>query len=131
MSNLKLSDFNVGQEAYIKKTRNQARHIKDTKDLIIKTKIESIGRKYIITEYSSNIKFKETDTSHEGLIEHTDYCIDYELFPNEQMILDGFEKENLLSFIRSEFYYMQYEDKFSLEQLRRIVNVIKEGVVND
>ena len=132
MSKLKLSDFRVGQVAYIKRTGNQEIYIKEKDNLdayIIETKVKSIGRKYITTEYKG-IKFKETDCSYAGLIENTEYIVDYELFSNKDMIYDEFEKKNLINFIKKEFYTTQ-TDKFSLKQLRNIVNIIKAGAKDD
>lgn len=115
----KLSDFKVGQKAYVELTGNAARGKTSEEELIRECIIESVGRKYITT--SLGRKFEETDLAYDGLIEHTDFCVDYVLYPNKQDILNKFEKKELFWKISS---LLRNDKHFSLEQLKAVNKIL-------
>ena len=116
----KITDFKVGQTAYIELTGN-ARRAKRTKEELIKEcTVESIGRKYVT---ANGIKFKEHDYNYGGLIEHTSYCIDYVLYPNRKAIEDKLEKEELILSLHSIFTGSRINN-LSLDKLRKICEII-------
>ena len=120
----KISDFKVGQTAYIELTGNAIRGIKcNSEEAIRECIIESVGRKYV-TAYGS--KFEEHNFSYGGLKEHTDMCVNYVLYPCKQDILDKFEKENIIDECKNVFggLIKCKADSFSLEKLRAIKKII-------
>lgn len=114
-----IKDFTVGQTAYIELTGNASRG-KTKKECIVECTVQSIGRKYVT---ANGIQFRETDANYGGgLVEKTDYCVDFILYPNKQAISDKMEKESLLDKIK----YKTDFSKMSLEQLRKIDEIIDD-----
>lgn len=123
----KLSDFKKGQKAYIELTGNASRGKKLPEELIQECIIETVGRKYII---ANNIKFEGHNVNYGGLKEHTEYCVNYVLYPNKQDILDRFEREKLLSDFKQLFvsFFGNKANELSLEKLRKIKEVIDSDI---
>lgn len=121
----KLSDFKVGQKAYIELTGNAKRGKVAKENLIIECTVENIGRKYVT---ANGIKFEEHNTSHGGLIEHTSYCVDYVLYPTKQAVEERLEKEELIFKIRHFFDILTNSKakNISLEKLRKINEIIEQ-----
>jgi len=120
--NYKLSDFKPGQKAYIELTGNYGRGL-SREDLIKECTVESVGKKYV---KAAGIKFKEHSGSYDGLVEHTEYCVNHVLYPNRQALDDKLEKEDLVVTLKSVFTgtIRCQADTFSLEKLRKINKVI-------
>jgi hypothetical protein len=120
--NYKLSDFKVGQIAYMELTGNASRGRHAKEELILACTVESIGRKYVT---ANGIKFEEHNSSYCGLKEHTSHCVDFVLYPNKKDIEDKFEKEDLIKKIRGTFTgYSNAANNLPLEKLRKIYEVI-------
>ena len=124
MNKCKLSDFKVGDTVYIELQNNAARYNKpNSEECIRECIVESVGRKYVI---AGDIKFEETDCNYDGLIQHTQYCVDFVLYDNKQTILDKFEKNKIITELRRNYVGMNELKKLSLDKLRRILKIIKE-----
>ena len=124
MNKCKLSDFKVGDTVYIELQNNAARYNKpNSEECIRECIVESVGRKYVTAD---GIKFEETDYNYDGLIQHTQYCVDFVLYDNKQTILDKFEKNKIITEWCRNYVGMNELKKLSLDKLRRILKIIKE-----
>lgn len=124
MNKCKLSDFKVGDTVYIELQNNAARYNKpNSEECIRECIVESVGRKYVTAD---GIKFEETDRNYDGLIQHTQYCVDFVLYDNKQTILDKFEKNKIITEWCRNYVGMNELKKLSLDKLRRILKIIKE-----
>lgn len=122
----KLNDFKVGQTAWIELTGNASRgKTPNSEELIKQCTVTSVGRKYVIADGK---KFKEHECLYGGLIEHSEYCADYVLYPNKKDILDKFEKEDLINDCKRVFegYGKCAASEFSLDKLRKIKKMIDD-----
>lgn len=125
-----LKDFKKGQTVWIELTGNASRG-KDKRidDLIEEWEVISVGKKFVTAKkkesYGYEIKFKETDANYGGLIQNTEYCVDYVLYPSKEEILNKFEIENLIGWIKSEFSAYGRTSKYTLEQLRKVKEILE------
>lgn len=119
----KISDFKVGEKAYIELVGNRARG-KRGSELIVECTVEAVGRKYVT---ANGIKFEEHDAYY-GLKEHSSYSPNYLLHPSKKDIEDRLEKEGLIFEIKEFFSGSDryLANKVSLEKLREIKRIIEE-----
>jgi len=119
MSDIKVSDFVVGQKAYLELTGN-AKRGKKKEELIQECVIEAVGRKYVTAK---GRKFEESDI-YDGLKEHTSYSVDYVLYSSKEVIQKKFEKDELLGEIKD--FFLHGGKELSLEKLREIQRIIEK-----
>lgn len=101
---------------------NNTRYIKDSiLNHIKEGVVEKIGNKYFYLKGWSREKF-----SIEDMMNVTEYCKDWKVYINKQKIYDKVEYSELLSNIKSKFDLWS-NTKFTLDQLRRINAILKEG----
>ncbi len=112
----------IGQKVYLKPINDTARGgNKEIKE----RKILRIGRKYLEVwngEYLHSAKKFHLDT----LKEASDYSPDYQLYFSRQDIVNEEEAEELVKVIRN-ILGNWGKPELSLDQLRRIHEIIKEG----
>lgn len=126
MCNIKISDFKVGQKVFVELDGNASRG-KKRNELIEEWVVISVGRKFVTAkpiDRGREIKFKQHDVSYGGLIEVTDYCVDFILYPNEEFVKDKLEKEDLVSWFKTAFSGFNNNSKYSLEKLREAKNIL-------
>ena len=115
----------VGDKVYLLPSGNATRHIKDSlANHIIETEIVSIGRKYVTVSFWNGMKFKLDKTYRGGYAEKTEYSCDYYMYESKQKILDMLETNELNSKIKS-YFSIDSRNNFSLEQLRKIIEIIE------
>lgn len=122
----------IGQEIWVKieDYSNAAKHIGDNiEERAFKGEITKVGRKYISVKFFKpngvylEEKFKIDDDYKQVWI-----CggADYKLYLTKQDIFDEIEMDKLHSNIKSEFNSFNNNNKFTLDQLQRIIEIIKE-----
>ena len=123
----KLNNKKVGDTVYLfEDGENTKRRLRGEplENKIIETTIIKIGRKYLTvntgTQFDKTINYREK----------TNYCEDYYLYAEKQDIYDLVEKENLLHLIYKKVDLYNYSNKnnISLDQLRRIKEILDEGL---
>lgn len=112
----------LGQKVYLKPGTNTGRYDKSIKEGVI----SKVGRKYYEVVLDGNL-----GDTHKYLISDstqvTDYCADYYVYDSLKAIEDEEEIDKLCWGIGQAFSTMaSAKDKYSLEQLRRIDNILKE-----
>jgi len=118
----------VGQKVFIKiiERSNAARYIKSNKvdDWIYEGLVIKIGRKYITVRFNNGReeKFDKKDNH----INISKYSADYQLYLTKQEIVDKMEINKLYEKIQYNFNNWNNNNRFNLDQLRRIVNIIDE-----
>ena len=121
MLDIKLSDFKVGEKCYVEFTGNASRH-----------KPHGYYEEWIVTGVSSKYvtvgryKFEEHDCSYGGLREKTNYCVDYVIYPTEQLLKDKLELEKTYEYIKDKFGKFKRDESLTLDKLRRIKSIIEE-----
>lgn len=117
---VKISDFKVGQTVYMEVIGNAKRH-REKEDLIIESKVEKVGRKYVTV---GRIKFEDTDgRSFDGLVESSEYSPNYILYPSKEVIDEVFYRRRLFSSVNSLLCGKKIE-QLSTEQLEEILKII-------
>jgi hypothetical protein len=122
----KLTDFKQGQTVWVELTGNANRY-KNDDELIEEWEVISVGKKYVTAKRKNGgyeVKFKETDLNYDGLIQNTQYCVDYILYPSKEEISNKFEKEELVDWIKKQFSGYGRKSKYSLEQLRKVKEIL-------
>lgn len=118
----------VGQKVFIKiiERSNAARYIKsDTiDDWIYEGTVIKVGRKYITVKFNNGYEEK-FDKEHD-YINISKYSADYQLYLTKQEIVDKMEINKLYEKIQYNFNNWNNNNRFNLDQLRRIVNIIDE-----
>lgn len=120
-------DFKKGQIVACKYSGNLARHSKGYR----LGKVISVGNKYITVAFGQSgikeVKFiLEERFERDYLLQKSNYSGDYELFPSEQAYFDFEEKERKLSEIQSAVSTTYNNCKLSLDQVKRIYEIINE-----
>ncbi len=121
--NYKLSDFKVGDRAYIELVGN-AKRDRTREELIQECVVEKVTKKYVT---AGGHKFEEHERSnYGGLREHTPYKVSYVLYPNKQDVENKVEKDKLIATIKSLFTGARTckADDLTLEKLRKINEII-------
>lgn len=120
----------VGQIVYLKPGINKGRYDKSIK----RGKVLKVGRKYydVVLLINKDGEYVESRSKYKYYISDntqvTDYCSDYYVYFSEQDILDEQEFEDIHWSISSLFGSVDCVKKsLSLEQLRRIKDIIDEG----
>ena len=121
MLDIKLSDFKVGEKCYVEFSGNASRY--KSKGYYEEWIVEKVSNKYVT---ANGFKFEEHDLSYEGLMEKVNGCVDFIIYPNEQMLLDKFETEKLYDLVKSKFSGFSRNKEFTLDKLRRIKSIIEE-----
>ena len=115
----------AGTKCYLKAQGNEAqrRKGKPIDELIFEAAIIKVGKKYFTVKCGCrDIKY-----SLEDFTEVTNYCSDWKFYFSKQDILDEMEIDNLERDIRNRFSgYGKNSSKLSLNQLRRITDIINE-----
>jgi hypothetical protein len=122
-------DLIKGQEVFIKieKGSNAARRVDLSLDNIdewvFSGAVVSIGRKYVTVKFKSGIEDKfEIDNDYK---QHYAYGgADYKLYTSIQDIKDEKEFEDLYNYIKNEFIGQPDSNKYTLEKLKRIKEII-------
>jgi len=113
----------IGQRVFLKPVGDAARR----GNTVIKEYIVSkVGRKYF-EAWDGSWKYSAIKFHIEGLRQVTDYSVDYELYFDMQEIIDERECEVLIDDLRKVIGNYG-PPKLSLDQLRRINAIIKEGL---
>ena len=124
-----LKDFSKGQTVWVELTGNARRHINKKEELIEEWEVISVGRKYVTAMRKNGndigVKFQETDGNYGGLIEKSEYCVDYVLYPSKEAISDKLEKEDLVDWIKGKFSGYGNKSVYSLEQLRKVKEILE------
>ena len=125
---MNIKDIKIGQTVYIKLIGNASRN-KDENALIEEWEITYVGKKLIKAKHKGwDNGFEETfekrnNGNKEQFVQKTNYCVNYVLYFDKQEILDEFERNNLFQEICN--YFRGYDNKLSLEKLRKISEIIK------
>ena len=115
----------VGSKCYLKAQGNEERRHKGKpfEEWIYEAEIIKVGRKYFTVKCGVWDRKYRTD----DLTEVTNYCSDWAFYFSKQDILDEMEIEKLEFFIKNRFSgYGKNPSKLTLEQLKRIYNIINE-----
>ena len=121
MLDIKLSDFKVGEKCYVEFTGNASRY--KPNGYYEEWIVSNVSSKYVT---SNNRKFEEHDNSYDGLKQKTNFCVDYVIYPNKQMLMDKFETEATYDYIKSKFSGFKRNEKLTLDKIRRIKSIIEE-----
>lgn len=130
---MNIKDFKVGQTVYVELTGNASRG-KTAEQRIEEWEITSVGRKYIKAGRKSGgriwreITFEYRE-SYGRFVEKADCCIDYILYTTRQDIGRKFEKAKLLNEVESFFRDWSKPKNLSIEQLKRIKEILEEKEV--
>lgn len=128
----------VGQEIWVKieEHSNAARYINSSniEEWIYQGEIVKIGRKYVTVKFGRYDDGKINYYHEEKFNVEDDYRqvwtaggADYKLYLTKQDILDEIESDKLYSQIKSEFSGFKNNNKFTLDQLRKIKAIIEES----
>jgi len=110
----------IGQQLFRLNTGNAARNSPQVLTPVVVTKV---GNKYFTAETRGQYVF-ETQYILENWSQKTDYCVDYVLYASEQEWLDEVESAKLCSVIWKSFEYGRNSKNVSLENLRKIAELI-------
>lgn len=92
---------------------------------LFKGEVLSIGRKYISVKFETGKEEKfKIDSDYRN--KYTYGGFDYKLYVSRQEILDEKESERLYGDIKRDFSDWNNNNKFTLDQLRRISKIINE-----
>lgn len=128
---MNIKDFKVGQTVWVKLTGNASRG-KSGNDLIEEWEVVTVGKKYIYAKrkgfgFCHIEKFEKREYGYsEKIVQKTDYCVDYILYPSKKELEEEIEREELSGEISSIFRSFARKESFSLDQLRRIKAIISE-----
>lgn len=125
-----IKDYKVGQTVFIQLTGNVSRG-KNDNDLIEEWEIVSVGRKLIKAKRKGTMDclattFEKRESGwNDNFVEKTDYCVNYIMFANRKELEDELERKRLMDTVSS-FFRGYGEKKISLENLRKIAELINE-----
>jgi hypothetical protein len=122
---INIKDFKPGTTAFVLGNGRADRYRND--DLITETEVISVGRKYVHTNVGKYLFFNNKENF---LAEEVDYGQSRYLFLTRESIEKHVERKSLLSKITNTFernWGSNKLDRFTLEQLRRIMAIIKEA----
>lgn len=127
---MNIKDFKVGQTVYVELTGNASRG-KTLEQRIEEWEITSVGRKYIkackkesgVFRFETTFEYKE---NRKRFVQKTDCCANYILCETRQEIEIKFEKSKLLNEVESFFRDWNKPKKLSIEQLKRIKEILEE-----
>lgn len=119
------SRIKVGNKCYLKAQGNETRrHIgRPIEEWVYEAEIIKVGRKYFTVKRD----YWEIKYDISSLKEVTNYCSDWKFYFSKEEVLEEMEIDKLESDIRSKFSRYGFNcSKLSLEQLRRIMDIINE-----
>ncbi|WP_298833843.1 hypothetical protein [uncultured Planococcus sp.] len=118
MRELSKKDFEVGQSVALRLQGNRARHAEKGEMSYVLGTVQKVGRKYITVD---GIQF---DTS--SGYDKSDYSANYQLFENEELLLEILEKEQLYDKLRTTFgsYSSGSGVSFTVDQLRKACEIL-------
>lgn len=124
-------DIKKGDTVYVKieEMSNAARRVKmsmnNIDEWLFEGVVVSVGRKYITVKWND---WKEAKFSIEKDYREHYTCggADYKLYANKQEVLDEKESDIIYSQIREKFSVYRNNHKLSLDQLKRIREIIEE-----
>lgn len=130
---MNIKDFKAGQTVYVELTGNASRG-KTTEQCIEEWEITSVGRKYIKAGRKSDggiwgertFEYRE---NYKRFVEKTDCCVDYILYETREELKRKFEKSKLLNEVESFFRDCSKPKNLSIEQLKRIKEILEEKEV--
>jgi hypothetical protein len=114
--------FEKGQTVYLEMRKSNP--VDRTGD-IIEGVVTAVGRTY----YTVKTGWRELKFYKDTLMEHTDFGAECYLFPSEETVYDDRKRCKLLSQLRAGLE--RYDCDLSLGQLRRIKDIMEEGVPHD
>lgn len=120
-----LKDFKVGQKVGIQITGNARRRNMTEEESVIEGVVQKVGRKYVTVSSEKMLenKFRETTSNYGGLRQHTDFCVDYMLYPTQAEALIELRRKSLQAKIRT--FFSSYQDtELSFGQLDAIYKII-------
>jgi hypothetical protein len=128
----KLSDFKVGQTAYVMSWGDAARRIgRDNIEALVQPcVVKSIGRKYIVVGSPNgdwnDHKYEENQHGcFIGLPEHSTYSVNNVLYPERQPPIDELKKKKLWSLCVEKMRYTDLRTLgLSLSQVQQIAEIL-------
>lgn len=131
---MNIKDFKVGQTVYVELTGNASRG-KTPERCIEEWEITSVGRKYIEAGKRSErcgiirktlFEYRE---NYGRFVQKTNYCIDYIIYETREEVERKFEKYKLLNEVESFFRDWSKPKNLSIEQLKRIKEILEEVTI--
>lgn len=127
---MNIKDFKVGQTVWVELTGNASRG-KAAEECIEEWEIVSIGRKYIKAGKRGYGKIWREETfeyreNYGRFVQKTNYSIDYIIYKTREKIERKFEKAKLLNEVETFFRDWNKPKKLSIEQLKRIKEILEE-----
>lgn len=131
---MNIKDFKVGQTVYVELTGDASRG-KTPEQCIEEWEITSVGRKYIEAGKRSErcgiigktlFEYRE---KYGRFFKKTNHSIDYIIYETREEIERKFEKSKLLNEVESFFRDWSKPKKLSIEQLKRIKEILEEKEV--
>jgi len=107
----------IGQKVFVK--RLDPRYGRDEKTTITEAIIEKIGKKYFYLKEYWNTKFSITE-----MRDISNYTSVYAVYLSEQEIKDEKEYFEKMKFLRDTFDYRRGKKDFTLNQLKKICDII-------
>lgn len=125
------SDFKVGNTVWLKiiEGSNRARYSNinpnDVESWIVEATVENVGSKFISVKIRGTqiVKFNIKNNFHQIYV-----CggADYKLYLSKQDVLNDIESENIYQEIKNDFMASRNHKKLSLEQLRKIKEILDD-----
>lgn len=115
----------VGEKCYLKAQGNEERRHrgKSIEEWIYEVEITKVGRKYFTVKKG----WEEIKYDINNLEEVTNYCSNWKFYFDKQEIINDMEIKKIERVIEARFSkYGDNSSKLSLDQLRRIMNIIDE-----
>lgn len=130
---MNIKDFKVGQTVYIELTGNASRG-RMPEQCIEEWEITSVGRKYIKAGRKSDdgiwgertFEYRE---NYGRFVEKTDCCVNYILYLKRKEIEEKHEKSRLIDEVGAFFRDWSKPKKLSIEQLKRIKEILGEVMI--
>lgn len=129
---MNIKDFKVGQTVWVEITGNASRG-KTAEQCIEEWEITSVGRKYIKAckkegcafRFETTFEYKE---NRKRFVQKTDCCVNYILYETKEEIKRKFEKSKLLNEVETFFRDWSKPENLSIEQLKRIKEILEERI---
>jgi hypothetical protein len=126
-------DFKVGQKVAVKiiTGSNASRHINMSLNNIdewcFDGEVTKVGRKYITAKFNKWQEY-QFDIDNDYTNKYTASGSDYQLYLSKEKIIEEKEANDLYRDIQTQFSgYSGNNSKFTLDQLKRIMSIIKEN----
>lgn len=126
-------DLKVGQEVVVKiiegsnASRRENMSLDNIDSWCFNGEVTKVGRKYITVKFN-NWQEYQFDIEFDYRNKYTAGGADYQLYLSKQEVVNEKESNNLYKYIQTEFNgYSGNKGKFTLDQLRRIMDIINEN----